>query len=128
MLEHGHGCYYSGLPAGRECVEFHVRGDEGGSEFSVGSGTSTTASDVVSDIVDLVELSDVMCSQYMSSEHTFSQFLSATIGPSVARVSAPKIIPSLKRHPTMVVPVLVALGRGIPRSVRKVFLIASRMS
>jgi len=53
---------------------------------------------------------------------TFSQFLSATISPSVARVSAPRMIPSLKRQPTMVVPVLVALGSGIPRSARKLFL------
>ena len=28
----------------------------------------------------------------------------------------------MKRHPTMVVPVLVAFGSGMPRSVRKVFL------
>ena len=52
----------------------------------------------------------------------FSQFLSATMSPSVARVSAPKTIPSLKRQPTMVVPVLVAFGRGMPRSARKLFL------
>jgi len=53
---------------------------------------------------------------------TFSQFLSATMSPSVARVSAPRMIPSLKRQPTMVVPVLVAFGSGIPRSARKLFL------
>ena len=53
---------------------------------------------------------------------TFSQFLSATMSPSVARVSAPKMIPSLKRQPTIVVPVLVAFGRGNPRSARKLFL------
>lgn len=53
---------------------------------------------------------------------TFSQFLSATIGPSVALVSAPSTIPSLNRHPTMVVPVLVAFGSGIPFSAKKLFL------
>jgi len=59
----------------------------------------------------------------MSDEiKTFSQFLSATIGPSVARVSAPKTIPSLNKHPTIVVPVLVAFGRGSPFSVMKLFL------
>jgi len=56
------------------------------------------------------------------SQRTFSQFLSATMSPSVARVSAPRTMPSLKRQPTIVVPVLVALGRGIPRSARKLFL------
>jgi hypothetical protein len=38
----------------------------------------------------------------------FSQFLSATMGPSVARVSKPRPTSSLKRQPTMVVPVLIA--------------------
>ena len=55
-------------------------------------------------------------------ECTFSQFLSATMGPSVALVSAPRTMPSLKRHPTMVVPVLVALGNGRPFSAKNVFL------
>lgn len=54
--------------------------------------------------------------------HAFSQFLSATMGPSVARVSAPRTMPSLNTHPTMVVPVLVALGKGTPLLRRKLFL------
>ena len=58
----------------------------------------------------------------MKDTRTFSQFLSATMGPSVARVSAPRTIPSLKRQPTMVVPVLVALGSLIPLSFKYVFL------
>lgn len=48
---------------------------------------------------------------------TFSQFLSATMGPPVARVSAPRQIPSSSPEspppylrPTMVVPVEVAKG------------------
>jgi hypothetical protein len=53
---------------------------------------------------------------------TFSQFLSATMGPSVARVSAPRTMPSSKRQPTMVVPVLVAFGSGRPFSAMKLFL------
>jgi hypothetical protein len=59
---------------------------------------------------------------YSSWDETFSQFLSATMGPSVARVSAPSTIPSLKMQPTMVVPVLVALGSTWPFSARKEFL------
>ena len=39
-----------------------------------------------------------------------TNFLSATIGPSVARVSAPRHIPPSQTKPTIVVPVLVALG------------------
>jgi len=40
--------------------------------------------------------------------------LSATIGPIVARVSAAMTTPPSNIQPTMVVPVLVALGRGTP--------------
>lgn len=64
----------------------------------------------------------------MIRSHTFSQFLSATMGPSVARVSAPSTIPSLNRHPTMVVPVLVAFGSGRPFSDKNAFLARSSES
>jgi len=40
--------------------------------------------------------------------------LSATMGPLVARVSAAMTTPPSNRHPTMVVPVLVAFGNGTP--------------
>ena len=40
--------------------------------------------------------------------------LSATMGPEVARVSAAMTTPPLNMHPTIVVPVLVALGKGTP--------------
>ncbi len=40
--------------------------------------------------------------------------LSATMGPDVARVSAAMTTPPSNIHPTMVVPVLVAFGRGMP--------------
>jgi hypothetical protein len=39
-----------------------------------------------------------------------TDFLSATMGPSVALVSAPRQIPPSQTKPTIVVPVLVALG------------------
>lgn len=42
--------------------------------------------------------------------------LSATIGPLVALVSAAITTPPSKMQPTMVVPVLVAFGRGTPRA------------
>lgn len=46
--------------------------------------------------------------------HGESRTLSATIGPLVALVSAAITTPPSNRHPTMVVPVLVALGSGTP--------------
>lgn len=102
-------------------MEFHVAGDHCCREFGIRGGTSTTASDGLGEIMNL---RGTLCSMQEGGDllPTFSQFLSATMSPSVARVSAPRMIPSLKRQPTMVVPVLVALGRGIPRSARKLFL------
>ena len=105
-------------------MKLHVGGDEGSRKFRICCCSCTTASDIVRDIVDLrwsVYERTVRCTK-SEGVCTFSQFLSATMGPSVARVSAPKMMPSLKRHPTIVVPVLVALGNGMPRSVRKLFL------
>lgn len=43
-----------------------------------------------------------------------SRTLSATMGPLVARVSAAITTPPSNKHPTIVVPVLVALGSGTP--------------
>lgn len=44
---------------------------------------------------------------------TFST-LSATMGPDVALVSAAMTTPPSNIHPTIVVPVLVAFGKGTP--------------
>lgn len=48
--------------------------------------------------------------QYKERKRT----LSATIGPLVARVSAAITTPPSYMQPTIVVPVLVALGKGTP--------------
>lgn len=121
LLQHSHGSYDSRLPSGRQSVHLHVRSDERGCEFGVCSCSGTAASDGFTDVVDL-NRDDKLDVQLEDSEvgmrglRTFSQFLSATMGPVVARVSAPRTTPSLNMQPTMVVPVEVALGRGIPRS------------
>ena len=47
--------------------------------------------------------------------------MSATIGPLVALVSAAMTTPPSNTHPTIVVPVLVALGRGTPCACRATF-------
>lgn len=47
---------------------------------------------------------------FLAKKWIFSQFLSATIGPSVALVSAPRTTPSLKMMPTIVVPVFIDFG------------------
>ena len=49
--------------------------------------------------------------------------MSATIGPLVALVSAAITTPPSKMHPTIVVPVLVAFGRGTPRACKAEFLV-----
>src|SRR5258706_9299317 len=107
-------------------MELNVGRDEGGDKLCISRSTSTTASNVVRDEVYLIFASSARA--FRSSvvlQQTFSQFLSATIGPLVARVSAPRTMPSWKRQPTMVVPVLVALGTATPfasrNSLRMVF-------
>lgn len=45
------------------------------------------------------------------------------MGPLVALVSAAMTTPPLYRHPTMVVPVLVALGSGTPFACKMLFLL-----
>jgi len=100
----------------------HIRRNECSGEFGVCGCSSTAASDGICDIMNLQSRIQhpLVCAE--GGLRTFSQFLSATIGPSVARVSAPRTIPSLKRHPTIVVPVLVALASWIPLFWRKLFL------
>lgn len=47
---------------------------------------------------------------FLAKKWIFSQFLSATMAPSVALVSAPRITPSLNMIPAIVVPVFTAFG------------------
>jgi len=72
LFEHGHGGYHPGLPAGREGVEFDVGRDEGCREFGICGCTSTTAANVLRDVMNL-EL--VICKEWMerlSSAHLFA--------------------------------------------------------
>ena len=88
-------------------------------QLGVGGRTGAAAADVLRDVVNLraqVErVRELLESESERGEggqgRTFSQFLSATMGPSVARVSAPRTMPESYTTPTMVVPVEVARGR-----------------
>ena len=53
---------------------------------------------------------------------TYLQFLSATIDPLVACVSATRSTPSLYVRLMIVIPVLVALGNAMPLDLRFEFL------
>jgi hypothetical protein len=121
LLQHSHSRHHPRFSTGAQTMQFHIRADHCGRKFCISSRACTAATYVLCNVVDL-PLGFSACRLKASTRLTFSQFLSATIGPSVALVSAPNTIPSLNRHPTMVVPVLVALGRGMPFSARKVFL------
>ena len=53
---------------------------------------------------------------------SFLQFLSATMGPPVALVSAPSTTPSLNTTPQMVVPVFTVFGAAKPLLAKNSFL------
>lgn len=115
LLEHGHACYNARLAAGGEGVEFEIGGDDGGGEFSVCGGTGTGAPDVWGDVVKLLAVLSSMLDVDGGGMGGCSEpTLSATMGPLVALVSAAMTTPPSNRQPTMVVPVLVALGSGTP--------------
>ena len=109
LFEHGHDGGDAGFAAGREGVEFEVRGDEGGGEFGVGGCAGAGAPDLGgrcsgvfrSSVIDgrissgCVLLVDQRC--VWSTRSVFFRMeyltLSATIGPLVARVSAAMTTP-----------------------------------
>jgi hypothetical protein len=133
LLQHSHGRYNAWLTPRVQSMQFHIGGNKCCCEFRVGSRASPATSDIVSDIMNLntqmqgktgkiVIIAKDQRSNMSDLALAFSQFLSATMGPSVARVSAPRTIPSLNKQPTMVVPVLVAFGNGTPLFWRNEFL------
>lgn len=136
MFEHGHGGDHSGFAAGGQRVEFDIARDERGDKLSICCCTSAATSDGLTDIECIYIYSHLSVAiqgrekydvdngkaVHRTSYCTFSQILSATIGPAVAHVSAPRTIPSLKRQPTIVVPVLVTFGIFMPLLSRKALL------
>lgn len=123
LLQHSHSRNDPWFPARAQPMKLHIRADHSGCKLGVGSRARAAAADILCYIMDLASRSLLAPAANTGNvKSTFSQFLSATMGPSVARVSAPSTMPSLNRHPTMVVPVLVALGRGRPFSERNAFL------
>lgn len=126
LLEHRHDGHDAGFAAGGEGVQFEVGGDEGGGEFGVGGCAGARAPDLGGDVVEFFAVL-VYC--YLSLGGLWGWYwgwvwrwgggevrltLSATIGPEVARVSAAITTPPSYMQPTIVVPVLVALGSGTP--------------
>ena len=124
LFEHCHGSDNARNAPRRKSVQLHVARDHRRSELRVRCSTRTAASNVLRDIMDLFAVLNIPSSptQVGIDLRTFSQFLSATMSPSVARVSAPSTTPSLNRHPTIVVPVLVAFGNGTPFCSKYAFL------
>lgn len=115
LLEHRHTGDDPRFPSGRECMKLKIRGDQGGGEFGICSGTGTCTPYLRSDIMQLLAVLHPITLVTVSRTRTRNgKTLSATIGPLVALVSAAITTPPSKMHPTIVVPVLVALGSGTP--------------
>ena len=112
-------------------MQFQVASDEGGGEFRVGGGTGAGTPDVRGDVMEfltvlLVRNMSIRWPIVREKMDVRELTLSATMGPLVARVSAAITTPPSNRHPTMVVPVLVALGSGTPLAWRARFRLQSR--
>ena len=117
LLQHRHAGDDARLAARREGVQFEVRGDEGGGEFGVGGGAGAGTPYLGGDVVKFLAI--LRWCKLISFEEGvcmrgWLKTLSATMGPLVALVSAAITTPPSKTQPTMVVPVLVAFGKGTP--------------
>ena len=96
-------------------MQLEVGGDYSGGKLGVsgraGAGAPDSGGDVVKFFAILLGMFQRM---WVGMGHERPKTLSATIGPEVARVSAAMTTPPSNVQPTMVVPVLVALGKGTP--------------
>lgn len=121
LLQEGHACDDTRLPAGRQGVKLELGGDESGGEFCIRSSTGTGTPNLGRYIVKLLAVlvgndgtargSSISGNLVgMSVDHSAPSSKQAR--ERVGRTTTP---PSYMQ-PTMVVPVLVALGRGTPRA------------
>ena len=118
LLQHCHAGDDARFAAGGESVQFEVGGDDGCGELGVCRCSCAGAPDVGGDVVEFLAVLHVLEVGGGDNDDGVMRgcqgTLSATMGPLVARVSAAMTTPPSKRQPTMVVPVLVALGSGMP--------------
>ena len=115
LLEHSHDCDDTRSAASGEGVQFEVGGDESGGELGISSCTCASAPDRGGDEVQLFAVlvgddgpgSGTSVGCYLEkSEHWLGCLEAGDLTTT----------PFSYIHPTMVVPVLVAFGRGTPRA------------
>ena len=109
------GCCNTNFTTGIQSKQFQLRRNHICCHFCISccSSTATAKNKTTNNlkpICEHIECSEITYYMFLAKKWIFSQFLSATIGPSVARVSAPRTTPSLKMMPTIVVPVFIDFG------------------
>jgi len=133
LLEHGHAGDDAGLAAGREGVQLEVGGDDGSGEFGVGGCSGAGAPDLRGDVVELFAVlvryygaagGPCVCCDLESDERYELVLGRREVGQGQAcwiSFRGHTTTPPSKIHPTIVVPVLVAFGRGTPRACKAAF-------
>lgn len=125
LLQHSHAGNDAGFAARGQGVQLEVGGDDGGCEFRVGGRSGAGTPYLRGDVVEFFTVLRLDVSQLVVGRRiwirSWVRTLSATMGPAVALVSAAITTPPSKIQPTMVVPVLVALGNGTPCACRAAF-------
>jgi hypothetical protein len=119
LLEHGHAGDDAGLAAGGQGVQLEVGRDDCRGELGIRGRSGTGTPDLGGDVVKLLA---VLVGNDGAGRRSC---VGGDLEPGLARGGHSNRMPcSLtttppsKMHPTMVVPVLVALGRGTPRAWR----------
>lgn len=129
LLEHRHAGDDAGLAACREGVQLELRGDERRRELGVGGRAGAGAPDLGGDVVQLlaVFVGDdwAGCGSCIGSNLEKRNRWLRCMLPELRekerdrkRITKRTTTPPSYMQPTMVVPVLVALGRGTPRECR----------
>ncbi len=118
MFEEGHASDDARLATSREGVQLKLGRDEGCGELGIGGGTGTSAPDLGRNVVKLlaVLIGNDGAARGSGIGRNLGNYVRAEMARRWVLKQEPTTTPPSYMHPTMVVPVLVALGKGTPRA------------